>query len=117
MSKLSYQRGLGGEEDAKRYLLSLGYEIIECNFRVPGGEIDIIAQDGDEIVFIEVKSYSEESMTPLHESITAGKRRRMIMAAKRYLDTREEKNGRFDVILIDGSSKIDHIQRAFDANP
>ena len=77
--------GLKGEEIAVNYLKKLGYQILERNFRIQGGEIDIIAKDKNYLVFIEVKTrYNHEFGKP-KDSITPKKIGFLIRTAKFYL--------------------------------
>ena len=78
------EEGELGEKIAAEYLKRHGYKIIEKNFRIRGGEIDIIALDSDTLVFIEVKTRrSNEFGTPL-EAITPWKLRTLIKSAQFY---------------------------------
>ncbi len=99
-----------GEELAIGYLKKLGYKILERNFRIRGGEVDIIALDKDTVVFVEVKArYSNEFGTPL-ESITPWKIKFLIKTANFYLLKKkwQEKPYRFDAIGIDYSNSRDN---------
>ncbi len=76
--------GKKGEDLAEQYLKKKGFEIIERNFRIRGGEIDIIAIDQDTLVFVEVKTRSSNEFgTPL-EAITPWKLRSVIKTAEFY---------------------------------
>ena len=78
------QTGNYGEQLACQYLQRLGYKILERNFRIRGGEIDIIARDKDTLVFVEVKTrYSKDYGNPL-ESITPWKIKHLIRTSKFY---------------------------------
>ncbi|GAB4031016.1 MAG: YraN family protein [Elusimicrobiota bacterium] len=113
-------RSLGNiyEQKACEYLVSKGYLITERNFCVRGGEIDIIARDGDTLVFVEVKARrSEKSGEPL-EAVTEEKRRRLGKAAMFYMNKNsvETENIRFDAIGIKEGPRgleIEHIENAF----
>lgn len=109
--------GTKGEELAVKYLKGKGFKIIEKNFRAPFGEIDIIAEDRDTLVFIEVKTRTDDSFGLPFEAVDARKRERMRRIALLYLkNLGKERPARFDVISIeikDGSCKIDHIIGAF----
>lgn len=109
-----------GEQIASNYLIALGYTIIKRNYRIKIGEIDIIAQKDDTIVFVEVKTrYSLKYGYGL-ESITASKRKTIRKIAEFYYSRLYNKNlkARIDVVdIVMGTStvpdKIRHIENAF----
>ncbi|HBG42849.1 MAG TPA: YraN family protein [Porphyromonadaceae bacterium] len=109
--------GKKGEDAAVRLLQSKGYRILDRNWRSGHYEIDIIARDGDFIVFVEVKTRSSLQWGNPEDFIDNRRMRRMIQATERYLLFKEIDNpARFDVIgvLWDGHSfKLDHIVDAF----
>lgn len=97
------QTGNFGETLACEFLKKQGYKILERNFRIRGGEIDIIAKDKDTLVFIEVKTrYTKEYGDPL-ESITPWKIRFLIRCAKFYcLKTKQiDLPMRIDAVSVD----------------
>lgn len=108
-----------GEELAARYLADAGWTILERNFRYGrGGEIDIIARDGDCTVFVEVKTRQSLSCGVPELAVTASKRRQIVRVARgwQWLEGRRELFCRFDVIavsIIHGAADIHHIQNAF----
>ncbi len=107
-------RALGalGEVRAEQLLLERGMEILARNARVGGAEIDLIARDGQTVVFVEVKTRSRGA--PGREAVTAAKRRRISRGALAYL----AENGllgapaRFDVIEVQGA-RATHLIDAF----
>ncbi|NIM92430.1 MAG: YraN family protein [Anaerolineales bacterium] len=101
-----------GESLAVERLESEGYRIRERNWRVPEGEIDIIAEEEGMIVFVEVKTRASRTYGLPEESITAGKRKRLIKAAYAYLSAHEiyETDWRFDLIAIE-TTKTGIVQR------
>ena len=105
-----YKKELGqeGEKIATKYLQRLGYNIIEKNFRCKSGEIDIIAKEDDEIVFIEVKTRSNNKYGEPIESINKIKQKHIVSTASYYLflNYLNEANIRFDVIEILKKDKI-----------
>lgn len=105
------------EEIAIKYLHNNGYKIIDKNFRVKQGEIDIIAYDEETIVFIEVKYRSGSSSGHPLEAVTYSKQKRICKAALFYLNKFKispfNSKIRFDVIGILGEEII-HIKNAFD---
>lgn len=114
--------GEAGERIAERHLRALGYGILERNFRCRGGEIDVVAQDGDVVVFVEVKERRSAAHGAGHEAVTAGKRQRIVRAAHVYAAARglSEAPLRFDVVSIDpgpdGVPTVRHDRGAFDVD-
>jgi putative endonuclease len=113
--------GAEGETLACRHLEGLGYRVLARNFRCRSGEIDVVAREGDVTVFVEVKDRRGRSHGEGHESVTLGKRRRVVRAARLYAAS----NGlsaapiRFDVVSIErdpGGDRIRHDRGAFDAD-
>ena len=120
---MTHQKRLGdwGEAEARRYLETKAYVFMEGNFRVPEGEIDLVMQDGDIVVFIEVKTRTSDSFGTPEESVSREKRKRLIRAAWAFLQAREkiEASWRIDVVAIEASpnwtiQRLDHYQSAFD---
>jgi len=92
-----------GEERALQFLRERGYHIVTRNYRWRGGEIDIIARDGDCLAFVEVKMRADESFSPAEEALTAKKRERLIRTAQHYIARyRPKVDLRFDVVAIVG---------------
>jgi putative endonuclease len=95
-------RGAAAEALALRFLRAHGLRIVARNYRCRGGEIDLIARDGQTLVFVEVRLRSNRAFGGAAESITATKRRRLRLAAGRYLaGLAREPPCRFDAILLD----------------
>lgn len=97
------QTGDAGEELACKFLKKQGFEILERNFRIRGGEIDIVAKDKDDLVFVEVKTrYSHEFGGPA-EAVTPWKIHFLIKACQFYLAKHGmlDKPYRIDVVAID----------------
>ncbi len=93
--------GEKGEELAVKFLKKNGYKIIEQNYKTPLGEIDIIAKDGDAIVFIEVKARESLAYGMPFESVNRAKKRKIARVALLYLKRfKEVPPCRFDVISI-----------------
>ena len=108
--------GRTGEELAEKYLQKEGYKVREKNFWCRFGEIDLIAVDGDYIVFIEVKTARNKSFSP-QENITAQKRARIIKVANYYrANVNFKENYRFDAIIVQikkEKPEFDLIKNAF----
>jgi len=111
-SEIPDRLGPQGERYAAEYLTRQGYEILEKNFRVKPGEIDIIARDGDTVCFVEVKARRGEDFGEGVEAIATLKKRKLCQAALMYLTRHKlsDAKTRFDVVSIfmkrDGSTKI-----------
>lgn len=85
MKAFNYQTGRQGEEIARQYLITKGFEIIEHNFRTRFGEIDIIAADRKTLVFVEVKVKIGDQFGSPEEMIGPGKRWQIRQMAEVYL--------------------------------
>jgi putative endonuclease len=112
-------RGGQGEAKAAALLGEQGYTIRARNFRSRFGEIDIVAEKGDTVVFVEVKSWAAFGEADLEFSIGRLKRRRIVDTARVFLFSNPglcEKRVRFDVLLIpqgDSGRGVRHIEDAF----
>jgi putative endonuclease len=108
-------RGQAAEATAADFLNRQGLTIVHRNFRCRFGEIDLIAREGDTVVFVEVRMRARSDFGSAGESITAGKRKRMLKAAGFYLSALRTTPGcRFDAVLISGSEgRIEWIRDAF----
>lgn len=117
------QRGRAGERLALAYLRREGYRIEATNVRFPVGELDIIAQEGGVLCFIEVRSRTSEQFGSAQASITTKKRQHVVRAVRWYLKRRRggwEGDVRFDVVAIqhdpDGKPSVELIRHAFSAD-
>lgn len=119
MGQISKELGKRGEDLAADFLKENGYRVITRNFHSNHGEIDIVAQDGDILAFVEVKNYSDKSFNSPFGAITKSKRENMIKTAKFYLMLKGagEVYCRFDVVAIkregDGAVEIELLKDAF----
>jgi putative endonuclease len=102
------QRGASAEACAAQLLVDAGYEIVERNFRCKLGELDIIARDGCVLVFVEVRSRSDDQHGSAVDMIGPGKQRRVARVAAYYLATRSPSfdECRFDVVAITAGEAI-----------
>ena len=106
--------GRTGETLVETYLKKQGCKILHRNFRTPFGEADIIAKEGDEILFVEVKTRESSRFGAPKEAIGKDKRRRYYQIAQFYgLKTGEEPNARFDVAEVFADGKIEYYKNAF----
>lgn len=112
--KNTRQTGTDYEREAGRYLKQLGCEILVYNYRCKAGEIDIVAKDGDTIVFCEVKYRSDRRKGSPLDAVDERKQRTIYRCAMFYLMEHrlQEVPCRFDVIGIEGTA-VTHIKDAF----
>jgi putative endonuclease len=113
--------GRRGERIAERALAARGYEILDRNWRCPDGEIDLVALDGEALVFIEVKTRSSTRYGHPFEAITPGKLSRLRRLAAAWLAARGPVRGarrlRIDAIGVlaprDAPASIEHLEGIF----
>lgn len=108
--------GRFGEDEAEKYLKQKGYKILERNFSCKRGEIDIIALDKDEIVFVEIKARISLKYGLPSEAVTKYKLKHIYKTAEYYLYTRNllNENTRIDVIEVYIQNKkiiINHLKQ------
>lgn len=113
-------KGLGaaGEDMAVKLLSSKGFEIIERNFSLRMGEIDIVAKDGLDLVFIEVKTRASKEFGEPFEAVSLLKQKKIYRMAEAYLAKNpfDGRAIRFDVVSIllgPERTDIEHIKNAF----
>ena len=115
--------GRRGEDYATSFLLSKGYGILDRNWHSGHKEIDIIAQDGAEIVFVEVKARTNEDLSFASDAVDRKKQQLLIYAAETYIKSHQlNLSPRFDIITVVGKEDdptveihIDHIIDAYRA--
>ncbi|MEN6624456.1 MAG: YraN family protein [Smithella sp.] len=120
MSKIN--TGRDGEKIAVAYLMKNGYRICEINFRCPIGEIDIVARDKNEIVFVEVKTRRSNQLGFPEQAVGSRKQKKLSQLALWYIEEKKLSNinARFDVIaitLLAEENEITLIKNAFDFLP
>jgi putative endonuclease len=111
-------QGKEGEDLAANYLEQQGFTIKERNYRFEHGEIDLIAEEGDELVFVEVKARHSIAFGSPEEAVTEEKQEQVRAVAEGYLFERDidDRPCRFDVIAIEfknNKADIRHIKNAF----
>lgn len=112
-------KGREGEEEACNFLTELGYAIIKRNFRYGQvGEIDIVAQDGPHLVFVEVKARTQYTRGKPEDAVDVRKQKQLKRVAEGYYHVNKltDQACRFDVIAIDktgGKTEIRHYKTAF----
>lgn len=92
--------GSAAEALALVYLQNQHLQLLEKNFRCPYGEIDLIMQDGQTLVFVEVRMRSSVNFGGAAMSVTPSKQEKLRRSAQRYLQIHGEQSCRFDVILM-----------------
>ncbi len=121
MKKNKIRIGNLAEKTACQYLQQQGLQLITNNFRCKVGELDLIMQDNDMMVFVEVRYRQDDHHGNSLESITYAKQCKIIAAARYYLvknELYEKIQWRFDIVAIDGmhaanDPKIDWLKNAF----
>ncbi|MFT5698740.1 MAG: putative endonuclease [Desulforhopalus sp.] len=112
--------GQKGETEASHYLKRKGYEIIKTNFRCRYGEIDLIARKADVVIFIEVKTRTNNDFGGPAAAVDYRKQKQISKVAHHYMVTHhnDDIDARFDVIAILAKKGLDteivHITNAFD---
>lgn len=106
--------GKKGEKLVAQHLKKHGCTLLFKNYKTPFGEADIIARDGDEIAFVEVKTRTNENYGAPREAVGYDKQRRYYKIAEYYgLQTKEEPNARFDVAEVYADGRIEYYKNAF----
>ena len=114
-------RARWGEGIAAAWLRLKGYRIEARNWRCPHGELDLVARDGDTLVFVEVKTRTSRAAGAPEEAVNHAKRRRLVRLAQAYLARLggEPPPCRFDVVAVEGSRlvpRLRHLRAAFRAD-
>ena len=109
---------LGGRA-ARGYIERLGFTILDTNYRCPYGEVDIVAVEGDSLVFLEVRTRSSNALGLPEESVTPSKGRKLIATAETYLQSRTDlpNQWRIDLVAVDVDrrGRITRIERTENA--
>lgn len=107
------QTGDAGESQACDYLKKKGYTICQRNFRGRFGEVDIIAEKGNTLIFVEVKTRRTTGFGQGFEAVTRDKQQKLLKTAELYIVQKKHIGpARFDVISID-NGVVTHIENAF----
>ena len=115
------RRARWGEGIAAAWLRLKGYRIEARNWRCPQGELDLVARDGDTLVFVEVKTRASASAGRPEEAVDRRKQARLVRLSQAYLARLggEPPPCRFDVVAVDGSAlvpRVRHLRAAFRAD-
>ena len=112
------QRGPIGETIAAVYLSRHGYRVLDRNVRTRRGEIDLVARRGDDLVFVEVKSWRRVPVEGLEHAVDRRKQQRILSVARAYAARNAARcrglRQRFDVILVRGGEVAHHVEGAFE---
>lgn len=111
--------GYKGESFAAEYYKKLGFEITAQNYSCRGGEVDVIAENSDSVIFIEVKTRSENSLYSPAEAVDLKKQKRLTLAAMKYIcESSCEKQTQFDIFEVYSHNgriyKVNRIENAFE---
>ncbi len=104
--------GAAGEDVAARHLAAQGLRVLARNFRVKGGEIDLVCREAATTVFVEVRKRASSGFGGAAYSITPTKQKRLILAARHWLARHGDCDCRFDCVLID-AGKLEWVRDAF----
>jgi putative endonuclease len=119
LSKKKQALGKWGEKEAAAYLQNKGYVILEQNYRNEFGEIDLVAEQNGDLIFVEVKTRSGDQFGFPEEAVNAKKQKHVLETAQIYLQElrKEEIDWRIDVISIlrhqNKTAEIAHFENAF----
>ena len=113
IKKYNLETGRLGEDIARKYLEQKGYIIIDQNYKNKYAEIDLIAQDGDGLVFVEVKTRTGEQFGMPEQSINRDKMLRLIRNARAYMAIKNQNNMNYRIdavcIVLDRNKEIERI--------
>jgi len=114
-------RGIRGEDLAVTYLKKKGYKVIERNYRCQWGEIDLIAREGDTLVFVEIKSRTSSGFGLPQDAVDRFKQEKLVQVARAYMAEHrltEDISMRFDVVAVQltpSGPEMELIKDAFQA--
>ena len=120
MSTVRQRFGDLGEKAAEELLAAQGYRIVARKHRCPRGEVDLVAERGDLLVFVEVRTRATALFGAPEETVGAAKQRRLVRAARDFLARWKgpPRGARFDVVAVldePGGPRLTHFPGAFDA--
>jgi len=110
--------GRQGEDAAERLLLDKGLRVLERNLRLGRLELDLVCEDGDTLVFVEVKTRAEGSLATPADGLTKQKRSRLLRAAQAYLSRHDlwHRPCRLDLVaVLFRAGRLEHIEHTPDA--
>ena len=120
MSTVRQRIGDLGEKAAEEMLAALGYRIVARKHRCPRGEVDLVAEQGDLLVFVEVRTRASVVFGAPEETVGAAKQQRLVRAARDFLARWRgpPRSARFDVVAVvdePAGPRLTHFPGAFDA--
>jgi len=121
MTTLRQRFGDAGEKAAEDWLLRDGYRVVARKHRCPRGEVDLVLERGELLVFVEVRTRATALFGAPEETVGAAKQRRIVRAARDFLARWRgpPRGARFDVVAVldrPGTPVVTHIPNAFDAS-
>ncbi len=119
MTRERLDLGKEGEQLALKEVKRLGYTCIQRNYRCPLGEVDLVAKDGDTLVFIEIKTRKGKDLAYAKEAVDGRKKRQLSKVALAYMKAHEccDVKSRFDVVAVhwsEGGARIEVVKDAFE---
>ena len=121
MGRWKQRLGQWGERLAVAHLRRKGYEILETNYRCAVGEVDVVARQGEYLVFVEVRTRRGQEFGTPEESITTRKRAKLVEVAETYLQEKDlnDIDWRIDVVAVQLTSRgrllrVSHLPDAVD---
>jgi len=119
MTQARQHLGQRGERLAEQHLISRGYTILARNYRCPAGEMDLVAQAGPMVIFVEVRTRRGRGYGTPEDSITPRKQAHLIAVAQTYLYEHmlDDANWRIDMVAVEMSAqgellRVEHIENA-----
>ncbi|MGQ0645274.1 MAG: YraN family protein [Elusimicrobiota bacterium] len=112
----THEKGRSGEDAARAHLERKGYKFLRANYRARTGEVDLVMERDDTVVFVEVKARGSAAFGGAAEAVTAAKQARVAKAALHYIKENNlaGRSFRFDVAAV-GPDGVEHIENAFEA--
>ena len=110
-------RGRQAEDQATELVARAGLQVLARNARFKGGELDLVALDGEQLVIIEVRSRAPSRFGMAADSVTATKQARLVRATQAWLQgqrAHQHRSIRFDVLAFDGNAAPQWIRHAFE---
>jgi putative endonuclease len=119
MSRHRQELGNRGEQLAAEHLEALGWRILDRRWRCRTGELDLVAEDGETVVFVEVRTRAPGAKVPARACVTLPKQRRVARAALYYVRARAlvRRRMRFDVVAVELGAEpgaLQHFRGAFE---